>query len=208
MKRIITELKQQARNKKRYNVYTDEGFLLSLSCETVLRYGLAPGRELEEDFLALLRQEDTVKYAKEAAMSYVGYAQRTRRQVETHLAKKGIDAQSIAAAVEALMRYHYIDDAAYVREFALSYRDKLGRYAMRQKLLQRGVPAEVIEENLDVPEETQAQAAAAIAARLAARYSGLPEQKSRQKIYAALYRKGFDSDMILRVLGEGEETGQ
>ena len=131
--RILREIALQKRNKNRYNLSDDDGFLTSLSVETVLRHHLKEGMELSEELLEQMKREDTVKYAKELAVAYIAYTPRTRRQLEQQLAKKGIDVQSVAEAVATMEKYSYLDDAAYVREFARSYGKRLGAGAIRQK---------------------------------------------------------------------------
>lgn len=207
--REIREIASQKRNKNRYNISDEDGFLTSLSVETVLRYHLKEGMQISDELLEEMKREDTVKYAKEIGVAYVAYAPRTRRQLEQHLAKKGIDAQSIAQAVETLERYSYLDDAAYVREFVRSYGEKLGAGAMRQKLMERGVERQIIEENMELSQEGQQAAALALAQKLRRKYADQPEQKRRQKMFAALARRGFSYDDIRAVLGElGEEEDE
>ncbi|MBS6510809.1 MAG: RecX family transcriptional regulator [Clostridiales bacterium] len=204
--RTIRQIAPQKRNKNRYNISDEDGFLTSLSVETVLRYHLKEGMQVSDELLEEMKQEDTVKYAKEIGVAYVAYAPRTKRQLEQHLAKKGIDAHSIAQAVETLEKYSYLDDAAYVREFVRSYGEKLGAGAMRQKLMERGVSRQVIEENLQLSQEGQQAAALALAQKLQRKYADQPEQKRRQKMFAALARRGFSYDDIRAALGElGEE---
>ena len=207
--REIREIAPQKRNKNRYNISDEDGFLTSLSVETVLRYHLKEGMQISDELLEEMKREDTVKYAKEIGVAYVAYAPRTRRQLEQHLAKKGIDAQSIAQAVKTLERYSYLDDAAYVREFVRSYGEKLGAGAMRQKLMERGVERQIIEENMELSQEGQQAAALALAQKLRRKYADQPEQKRRQKMFAALARRGFSYDDIRAVLGElGEEEDE
>lgn len=204
MSHLILGITPQKRNKSRVNLMAEEGFLLSISYETLLRHHIKEGSVVEEELLEVLRREDSEKYAKELAMGYIAYAPRTCRQVCEHLAAKGIDEQSVRAAIEALKRYGYVDDAAYIREFVRSYSGKLGKGAMRARLLQRGVSREDLDAHLELPEEDERAAAAAVLAKLEQRYQGQDEQKARQKVYAALARRGFSHEVISFVM-KGEE---
>ena len=65
---IITEISQQRRRQDRYNLYCDEGFIMSLSDETIVKNGIKKGMELEGELIERLRREDTFKYAKEPGM--------------------------------------------------------------------------------------------------------------------------------------------
>ena len=206
MNRQIIRISAQAKKKNRFNLYDDDGFLFSLSDETLLRYRLKEGSELSEELIKTLKEEDTQKYAKELAMAYIAHMPRTRLQVEQHLAKKGIDTQSIGVAVEALLRYEYIDDEAYVLEFVRSYGARLGRRMMEQKLRQRGVAQSVIDQHLFVEEESQIAVAKVLVEKTLAKNTQLPLFKQKRKVYDTLYRKGFDQDVIHAAMsGMGEE---
>ena len=153
-----------------------------------------------------VRAEDTVKYAKEQAMQYVAYAPRSQRQVEQQLAKKGVDEQSIAGAVETMKKYGYIDDAAYVQEFVRSYAKRMGAQAIRQKLMQNGVSGRVVEENLSLSDEAQLETACVILAKQAKKYQKLEPQKAKQRMYAMLARRGFSGEVIRRAMARAGES--
>ena len=62
---MITEINPQKRRKDRYNLYCEEGFLLSLSDETIVKNSIKKGADLSSALIEKLRREDTLKYAKE-----------------------------------------------------------------------------------------------------------------------------------------------
>ncbi|MBQ9942665.1 MAG: RecX family transcriptional regulator [Christensenellaceae bacterium] len=201
----VVDIQPQKRKKDRFNIITDEGYLLSLSAETIVKHRIKKGTVVDEARLEQLRQEDNVKYAKELAANYLGYAPRTRAQVEKHLAGKGLDEKSIAAAVETCREYGYIDDEDYARQMAKSYSTKLGKRAIVEKMRQRGLEEAVIA-GVEFSGEEQEKAAAELAEKLHAKYAGLPELKRRQRIYGALIRKGFSYEEAARLSrGGGEE---
>lgn len=202
----VKELRPQKRAKDRYNVLAEEGFLLSLSAETIVAHHIRVGSVLDAETLEQLRREDTVKYAKELAADYLGYAPRTQRQLEQHLARKGIDEASIAAAVATCKEYGYIDDAAYARQMAEQYQGSLGERAIREKMRQRGLGREAVAAAVFSP-EAQQQAARSLAEKLRKKYAELPADKRRQRIYAALIRKGFSYEEAAELSrgGEAEE---
>lgn len=201
----VTELQPQKRKKNRFNIITDEGYLLSLSAETIVKHHIRAGMILEEELLEKLRQEDTRKYAKELAADYLGYAPRTRSQVRSHLLRKGIDAESAEAALATMEEYGYIDDAAYAREFARCYSAKLGAAAIRSKLMEKGISREVIDASVEFSREAEREAAAGLVAKLREKYDSLPKEKRRQRIYQALLRKGFSYGDAAELLRDGED---
>lgn len=200
MSTVITKIEPQKRNKNRFNLFDADGFFTSLSMDSLLKYHVKEGMALSDDLLAEMKKEDTVKYAKEISVAYIAYTPRTEHQVREHLKKKDIDVGSIEETIQALYHYAFLDDAAYVRSFVSSYSHKLGEQAMRMKLKERGVSKSVIDANLSVDEDSQKQVAKALADKLFARYEGQEPYKAKQKVYAALTRKGFSYDVIKSVL--------
>lgn len=198
----ITRLQPQKRKKGRFNLFTEDGFLTSLSYETILKFGIRENGCIESERLEQAKQDDTVKYAKEQAMQYVAYAPRSSSQVRKRLQQKGVDEQSINCALETMRRYGYIDDAAYIREFVRSYSAKLGEQAIRQKLLQNGVAGSLIDEVLELPEQTQLEAARACLRKKLPACRQLEPQKARQRLYGALARRGFSAEIIRHAMEE------
>lgn len=191
---IITDISRQQHRTDRYNLYTDSGFLLSLSDETIVKNSIKKGCELSQDKLNELRNEDTLKYAKELALNYISRSIKTRKEVITYLSNKGIDSASADTAANMLEGYGYLDDEAYAKEFSRVYSKKLGPKAIRSKLINKGISSSLADKYSKTNSETQQDTAAALALKYAKKYANLPEIKRKQKIYAALVRKGFSYD--------------
>ena len=62
----------------------------------------------------------------------------------------------------------------------------------------------VIEENLELDAQSQRAAAEALAEKLRRKYAADSAQKRRQKMYAALTRRGFSYDDIRAVVERAE----
>ena len=191
---IITEISRQQRRDDRYNIYTEDGFLLSLSDETIIKNSIKKGMELCEDKLEKLRRGDTFKSAKELSANYISRGPKTRKEIFDYLLKKGIDSESAEQAISLLEGYGYVDDEAYAKEFSRIYSKKSGSRVIRQKLMAKGISSELAEKYSHENHDSQQDAAAALAEKYAKKYSDLPPIKRRQKIYAALLRKGFSYD--------------
>lgn len=158
---------------------------------------------------------DDVSAAHEAALRALERRRRTRRELERRLAEKGFEPQTARAALDRLERVGLVDDLEYARAFL---RERLGRRAVgarlvRNQLLARGVPAPLIDQALqeaatDAEDElprTEAERARRALAQLGRRYAGLEPRVRRQRLTAALARRGFDYDAIAEALAEGEK---
>lgn len=179
----IQEISPQKRKKDRYNIYTDDGFLMSLSAETIVREKLKEGSVLSDETIARLKEEDTYVYAKELAANYLSYSPRTKKRLTDYLTGKGIDRQTAERAAELMERYGYIDDGAYAREMIRCYSSKLGKRAIRNKLLQNGVESALADAALEqLPEEDERESAQRLVEKLREKYKDLPP-RSRINVF-------------------------
>lgn len=184
---IVTEIRAQKRRKNRYNIYDEDGFFMSLADETIVRYGIKPGVEIDADLLEELRAEDTYKYANELAAQYLSYAPRSKKQLKDHLAKKGIDEHSIERTAELMESYGYINDEAYAKEYAAAYEQKLSPVAISYKLRSKGISKETAEA---IAAETDSDAAArAVMKKLSRKFKN--DEKRKERLMQALMRRGF-----------------
>jgi regulatory protein len=129
-----------------------------------------------------------------------------RREIEQKLGRAGSPPEEIAEALARLAKLGYLDDAAFARGHAavLAERKGYGRNRIRQELLRRGAPAEVV-----------AEAVAALSgsgegepdadlerAREAVRRWAKRGSADRAALARHLDRKGFDRRVIFTVLKE------
>ena len=95
----VTELQPQKRKRNRFNIITDEGYLLSLSAETIVKAPYPGGMiALEEELLEKLRQGGYPQICQGAGGGLSGYAPPDALQVQPSSAQ-GIDAESAEAAL-------------------------------------------------------------------------------------------------------------
>ena len=97
--------------------------------------------------------------------------------------------------VGELERTHVLDDARYAERFTEDRRSLSGWGPERieQDLARRGVPAEVIEPALaDRSREDELAAARGV---LAERFAALEDDRSRNRAWQLLVRRGFDAEL-------------
>jgi regulatory protein len=162
--------------------------------------------------------EEAVRSAQEIALRALERTRRTRRELERRLRDRGIEPDVARAALERLERVGLVDDLEYARAFL---REKLGRRAvgarlLRGQLVARGVSGAVADEAMaelasaedaGASTRTELERAQRAAAQFARRYARLDAKTRRQRLSAALVRRGFDYDTVseaLRALGAEE----
>jgi len=204
----IHEIKQQVKNKNRFNLYDDSGFIGALGIEAVAKHGLKQGAEISNDHFCSIVQEDNEAYAFDRALHYLSFGARTQSDMERYLKGKQVGDEAIANTLEKLKNYGYINDLDFARRFVQSIllSKKEGRRAAEYKLKQKGIPKEMIEDALsDFSEEDETENAQNLYAVLTEKYKNDDERKRRDKIIRYMAQKGYDYDIILSVVRGGED---
>ena len=150
---------------------------------------------------------------REAALSLLERARRTRTDVARRLREKGYTEEVVASVIERLAGVGLLDDVEYARAFIAGRwgRRAAGWRNLEGELRRRGVGAAdiaiaragFVEQQGGADEVTLARRVVAQAAR---RYASLEPRVRHQRLYALLVRRGFDSDIIRQALRESDPS--
>ncbi len=138
------------------------------------------------------------KYAYQR-LSIKGYSTFEMKKL---LADKLVSPEASERVLAELQQLGYINDREWVAAFVRSQTGKrMGPQRIKARLRQKGIPADLIEQVIEKSADTEAQGEG-IARLLATRYRSrnLSDYHERQKVIAALMRRGYDLDEILDAL--------
>lgn len=144
---------------------------------------------------------------REAALKLLERTRRTRSELERKLKDKGYAPTTIAEVTERLVAVSLIDDAEFARAWLAGRwgRKPSGWRRLQQELRGKGIADDDIEraraqltERGSAPDEIES--AARLVAQARKRYARLEPHAQRQRLYALLARRGYDSDTIRRAL--------
>jgi regulatory protein len=161
--------------------------------------------------------------AVNAAIRLLARRSLTCREITERLAQKDYSEEEIAAAIERLLDYGYLDDQKLTRQFIQAYQERWSRLRLTQKLRYRGISEQDVRQCLAeiYSEETeqrncrneaeklwQAERArwrrhdmAQVSHSLTQTRADLDrEAKASAKIYKKLLQKGFDSNVVMPVM--------
>jgi|AntRauTorcE11897_2_1112592.scaffolds.fasta_scaffold00019_104 regulatory protein len=189
----ITQLKVQARNKQRVNVYLDNNFFCGLQAETVLKHNLKTGDEIEKQKLELVQFESEKQVAFSKVLNLISKREKTSHQVNTYLKDKGYTQKTIDYVVNKLKEYGYINDEKFAQNFMNAQANTKGIRKIKQQLMLKGIDDKIIKQILaNMPEQSSQ------IENLTNKYMNNKEnnQKNRSKLYAYLLRRGFTYDQI------------
>ena len=132
---------------------------------------------------------------------------RTRGELEHKLKEKRYSEAVIAQTLELLQSQRFIDDVRFAEIFVQNLKQyKLfGFYKIRQKLIEKRLPKEIIEETLQTFFEAKEEQL--VAQRFLRKYAPLfmtePENfsyQAKQKLAGKLQSRGFRSDVVSKLL--------
>lgn len=134
---------------------------------------------------------------------------RTESQLREKLLNAEFDPGIVEQAIAYVKSFGYIDDERYVRNYIESRcRQKSRRQIMQELQFRKGVSAELIQQVYEELEPSDEKELIRSQLRKKHYSPDTCDEKQRQKLIAALLRKGFHMGDILAVLREAPEEWQ
>jgi regulatory protein len=150
--------------------------------------------------------DDDRQRAMERALKSISVRERTEREVEGFLARRGYEAEVVADVVRALRDEGLLDDAGYARRFAEDRRllDRWGNERIARDLERRGVARELVEAALagHGREDELAVAIELLDRRFPLPFDG---DRERDKAWRMLVRRGYESELAYEAVRRHEQ---
>lgn len=186
---IITQIKTQAKDKTRANIYLDGSFCCGLSLTCVFSYRLKEGDEISSERLEEIQLESEKDAAFDRALNYISATMKTEKDVREYLRKKGYLPVIEDYVIEKMLSYGYIDDGEYARAYIKSAEGRSGKNMIEQKLRAKGISQKAIASALEeMPEQTPAAKAVFEKYMRGKEYT----KENLYKAFRYLLGKGFD----------------
>lgn len=146
----IKEVKPSQRKKGRFLVILEDGDILRITEEELLRFGLRSGEELGEETLEALRSSAKTSQVKAQAAGMIGRRALSKSELQRRLIRGGAAEADAQAAANWLEDIGAVDDPAYAAAVVRDYgRRGYGPARIREELRRRGVPRELWEVALE-----------------------------------------------------------
>lgn len=199
----IDEVKKSERKKGRFLVRLEDGDILRVTEEELLRFGLRAGLELDGETLEAVKASVKASSAKAAAANMIGSRALSKKELTKRLIKKGNDEADAQAAADWLEDIGAVDDAGYAAALVRHYGGKgYGAARVKEELRRRGVDRELWDEALEEMPET-----AEILDRLIQKKckGDLSDPKEKKRVSDALMRRGFNWGDVRAAMGRYAE---
>ena len=199
----IEEVKKSERKKGRFLVKLEDGNILRVTEEELLRFGLRAGLELDGGAMEALAASVRASSAKAAAADMIGSRALSKKELTRRLVKKGSDEADAQAAADWLEDIGAVDDAGYAAALVRHYGGKgYGPARVREELRRRGVDRELWDEAL----EEMPEAAEILDALIRKKCRGeLSDPKEKKRVSDGLLRRGFGWSDVKAAMGRYTE---
>lgn len=186
----ITKIKQIG-GTNRYNLYIDEKWCGIFLDETLARFRLKTGQEVEEDVFKEIKEENDERVSFDMSVSYMEKYVVSEKGIKDYLKKKNFADKTIKITLEKLREYGFVDDEKFAKNYFDSLAGTKGKRAIADKLRQKGISADIIDNLLEnVDDDGELERATALAEKFVKNRQNDP--KCKQKCLAHLIYKGYD----------------
>ena len=153
----IMEVKPSQRKKGRFLVKLEDGNILRVTEEEVLRFSLAAGMELDDESLEALDESAQKSAVRAAAASMIGSRPLSKKELTRRLVRKGADEEDAGEAADWLEDIGAVNDREYAAMLVRHYAGKgYGRARIREEMYRRGVDRELWDQALEeLPDQSE-----------------------------------------------------
>lgn len=201
---IITKIEAQKRSKDRVNIYVDEEYFMAVYAELVYTHSLKKGMEIDKESLESLLHDEMYMKAKNKALSILSKSDQSEKKLREKLLND-YDENIVKEVIEFLKGYKLIDDNLLAEKIVHDNMNlsKFGKNKIKQNLYNKGIAASDIQDAISqIDPDEEYENAKYLAEKRLKRLKGEDKNKINQKIYQHLAYKGFNYDIIKRVLRE------
>jgi regulatory protein len=199
----VIRLTQQKNHSNRYNVFLDNDERISITEDMILEFALSSGKVLNDKDVIKLKERADLAFTREKALELLSLREHGSGELRTKLLQKGYQKHAIAVVVEYLKEKNYLNDERFAQLFfqELIERKRLGPLKAKEKLFQRGVPSEIIENLLSTYDrETQIENCEFHFSKKYKRNEVTETNEGKAKAIRFLQGKGFSWDVISVIL--------
>lgn len=201
---IITKIESQKKNNDRVNIYVDGEFFMAVFTELIYTFNLKKGMEIDQNNLTYILKEEMYIKAKNKALNILSKADQSEKNIREKLSSE-FEEDTIDIVIEFLLKNKFIDDDLLAQKIVNTNvnLNKCGRNKIKQNLYNKGIAIESINEAIsEIDKDVEFENAMYLAKKRYERVKNEDKRKIYQKISQHLAYKGFDYDIIKRVLNK------
>lgn len=198
---VVTQVVAQ-KSKKRVNIFIDDEFSFGLDLENLLKFGIRKGKILEEkDIKKIIKEAEFAKvYQKIVRFGVV--RPRSEWEFRNWIKKYSVDSRIHEDLLAKLTDMGLLDDLAFAKWWVTqrtNFKPKAKR-VLEMELKQKGLSDSPIKSALREIQVDEVSLGVDILQKKARQIDRMPADKKRQKMVQILRLRGFDMDVIRKVM--------
>lgn len=190
--------------KNKAKIFFDNKDSVIIRYDVVVKNGLRKGDEINDKFISSLLDQNENFTVKETAFRILTRRHHSKKELERKLLLRKFNKDVVHNIVSDLESNHYLNDEEFSREFTEEKLNKkhLGKNLIKSQLKEKGVSNEIISKTLNDRNESEEFDNALLLAekKLTSIKSMEDEKRAIQRIYSYLQLKGFNYDIIRKVI--------
>lgn len=201
---VITKIESQKKNQDRVNIYVNNEFFMAIYTELVYSFNLKKGIEIDENKLKNLLKDEMYIKAKNKALNILSKADQSEKKIKEKLSSE-FEEDTIDNVIDFLKRNNFINDDMLAQKIVNTNvnLNKCGKNKIKQNLYIKGIDKNSINEALsEIDDNIEYENAMYLAKKRYNRVKNEDKRKIYQKISQHLAYKGFNYDIIKRVLNK------
>lgn len=201
---IITKIEQQKKNEDRVNIYVNDKFFTAIFKELIFTFNLKKGDEIDEEHLKSILSDEMYLKAKNKALNILSKADQAEKKIREKLSTD-FEEDTINRVIEFLKKNNFINDNLLAQKIVNTNLNlnKCGKNRIKQNLYNKGLDASAINEAMsDIDSDAEFDNAMYLAKKRYERVKNEDKRKIYQKLSQHLAYKGFNYDIIKRVLNK------
>ena len=201
---IITKIEQQKKNEDRVNIYVNDEFFTAIFKELVFTFNLKKGDEIDEKYLKSILSDEMYLKAKNKALNILSKADQAEKKIREKLSTD-FEEDTINRVIEFLKKNNFINDNLLAQKIVNTNLNlnKCGKNRIKQNLYNKGLDESAINEAMsDIDSDAEFDNAMYLSKKRYERVKNEDKRKVYQKLSQHLAYKGFNYDIIKRVLNK------
>ena len=197
----ITAIKPQ-KDKKRVNIYLDGKFGFGIDLGNFVTLGLKVERELSDKEVEEIVKKSEFQKTLDKLLRFATLRPRSEKEIKDWFKRRKVYESLHKELFKRLNRLDLIDDTKFAQwwvEQRNSFKPR-GKRALEMELRMKGIKKEVIREVLEETEVDKKKIAKELLDKKSYKWRLLPKREARAKMSAFLARKGFNWEVIEKVL--------
>lgn len=204
---IITDLKVNTAGDK-VKIYIDDENFGTISSDTVVRYGLKAGMEVDITELDKIVGDSDKDLATSYIFNYLTKYVATEKKARDMMKKKGYSSASIEYAIEKAKDYRYIDDRGYAERYIERKLSNSGVAKIKSELSMLGVSSSIVSELISEVDEDDILDGALNVSRRWWNTRDIFDRTDKDKFVRYMSSKGFNWSITEKCINiiKAEET--